>query len=92
MIRSRKQTTFGKLRRIRTLDRSRIEYRINLIDGDYISILKKPYHLFNPVSNESKTVYYYEITNSRDDSFRRSIKWNNAVSNAWVECRRLDSI
>lgn len=92
MIRSRKQTTFGKLRRIRTLDRSRIEYRINLIDGHYISIVRKTARSFDYSSLDVDYIPYYIVSNSFDDIRIRCDKWQNAVSNAWEECRRIDAI
>lgn len=92
MIRTRKATTFGKLRKLRTLDRSRIEYRISLIDGNYISIRLESFAVRGTLTGTEKQLPYYVISNSLDNRFIRAIRWPNAVSWAWAECRRIDSI
>ena len=89
MIRTRKATTFGKLRKLRTLDRSRVEYRINLIDGNYISIRLESFAVRGTVTGNEKSIPYYVISNSFDNRFIRAIQWSKAVSWAWAECRRI---
>lgn len=92
MMRTRKATTFGKLRKLRTLDRSRVEYRINLIDGNYISIRLESFELREMRTGVEKSIPYYVISNSFDDRIIKAIRWTKAVSWVWSEARRIDSI
>lgn len=92
MIRTRKATIFGKLRKLRTLDRSRIEYRINLIDGNYISIRLESFELRGTGTGIEKSIPYYVISNSFDNCTINAIRWPKAVSWAWSEVRRIDSV